>query len=215
MQKLKANNRNILSYKYKRFNCWLQETAKISNSKVTRVIKETEFKNQIYNFLDQANLINDLKQLLITQNNFTLMMLSLESLSEVKNRYGRAFSLVFATKFFGNLKDEIRDLKVYDVGYYTYAFVLKNGETYNEVIKDLHNNTSKILSSTVSFNDVSFDIKGHVGIVEARNVNNPTPEVMVELAKKTLDLLKIKNIVMIMYYISRRRNLKKNLEMSI
>lgn len=191
---------------------WLQETAKISNSKVTRVIKETEFKNQIYNFLDQANLINDLKQLLITQNNFTLMMLSLESLSEVKNRYGRAFSLVFATKFFGNLKDEIRDLKVYDVGYYTYAFVLKNGETYNEVIKDLHNNTSKILSSTVSFNDVSFDIKGHVGIVEARNVNNPTPEVMVELAKKTLDLAKNKKYSNdYSIYISRKKELEEEL----
>ena len=52
----------------------------------------------------------------------------------------------------------------------------------------------------------------HVGIVEARNVNNPTPEVMVELAKKTLDLAKNKNYSNdYSIYISRKKELEEEL----
>lgn len=172
---------------------WMQELSKVVNSQVSRVIKETDFKHLTLNFLDQANLINDLKQLLVNQTNFTLVKIYLDNLSVIKDKYGKPFSLVIASKFFGNLKDEIKDFKVYETGYYTYAFVLKNKEVHNEILKDLLNESSKLQNSSVSFNDIHVDIKGYVGIVELDKVTNPTPEVLVELADKMLNLAKDPN----------------------
>jgi len=172
---------------------WVAETTKISNKQISRIIEETTFRNLIMNFADQASLISDLNQLIVTNNNFILITISLSNLHDIKNQYGKDFSLVIASKFFNNLKSEIRDERVYELGYFTYAFILKNKDSYNDLLRDLHNNTSKYLKMAISFNDLTFELKNYVGLVETSQVQNPTALNRIDLAFKSLELASDKN----------------------
>jgi GGDEF domain-containing protein len=167
---------------------WVQENAKIQNSKLTMVVKETDFKNLIYNFRDYSKLIADLDQLLMTLNNFALVYIDLYNLDSIKDKIGKDASLVLATQFFSNINNDVKDLKVYEIGYYKYAFIIRSEETYNNILRDLNNNTSTLLKANLNFNDLSFEIRSYLGFVERNNVSDPTTELMMNLAEESLKL---------------------------
>lgn len=172
---------------------WFQETIRVQSEKLVKVIKETDFKSMVYNFRDYSRLVAELDQLLMTTNNFALIYISIDSLNQIKEKIGKDPTKVLATQFFGNLNNDIKDLKVFEIGYYKYAFFVKNDEVYNNILRDLHNNNSGLLKTKLGFNDMSFDIKSYLGLVERRNVGNATSDVMMNLAEEALKLASNKN----------------------
>ncbi|MCK9471737.1 MAG: hypothetical protein WC006_01830 [Bacilli bacterium] len=172
---------------------WVQESIIVQNSKLTKVIRETDFRNLIYNFRDYSRMVAELDQMLMTQNNFALVFINIDSLSQIKDKLGKDVSLVLATTFFGNLNNEIKDLKVFEIGYYKYAFFIKNDEVYNNILRDLNNNNSGLLKAKLSFNDMSFDIKSYLGIVERKVAGNVNTDVLINYAEEALKLASNKN----------------------
>lgn len=172
---------------------WFQETIRVQNGKLVKVIKETDFKSMTYNFRDYSKLVAELEQLLMTTNNFALIYISIDSLSQIKDKIGKDPAKVLATQFFGTLNNDIKDLKVFEIGYYKYAFFVKNDEVYNNILRDLHNNNSGLLKAKLGFNDMAFDIKCYLGLVERKIVGNATSESMMNLAEEALKLASNKN----------------------
>lgn len=172
---------------------WVVESIYIINGKMTKVIKETDFKNLVYNFRDFSKLVSELDQLLVTQNNFVLAYISLDSLGTIKDKIGKPATNVIATQYFGALNSEVKDLKVFELGYYKYAFFIKNDEVYNNILRGLHNNNSGLIKAKVPFNDSVYEIKAYVGFVERKNVVNPTSASMIEFAEDALKLASNKN----------------------
>jgi GGDEF domain-containing protein len=124
----------------------------------------------------------------MTLNNFALVYIDLYNLDSIKDKIGKDASLVLATQFFSNINNDVKDLKVYEIGYYKYAFIIRSEETYNNILRDLNNNTSTLLKANLNFNDLSFEIRSYLGFVERNNVSDPTTELMMNLAEESLKL---------------------------
>ncbi len=172
---------------------WVLETCTIARGKLTKVVRETDFKNLIYNFRDYSKMVQELEHNIAMSTNFALVFVTLHTLTQIKEKIGKDASMVLATQFFINLNNEIKDLKVFEIGYYKFAFFIKNEAAYKNILRDLNNNASRLQKTKIIFNDLAFEIKTYLGLVESKNVLNPTPELMIEAAEGALELASNKN----------------------
>lgn len=205
------NNRSRIYYRIngQTARVWVLEISTIIDNKLTRIIRETNFDNLIYQFRDFSRLQTDLQKLITSQNDFALVTVSLHSLSQIKDKIGKDAAMVLATQYFVNINNEIRDLKVYEVGFYKFSFYMKDDQIYRNMLRDLHNNNSKLLKTKVMFNDLIFEIKSHVGIVESKGFPLPTPELLISYCDSALELASNKNYNKdFSIYIPKRREVK-------
>lgn len=196
----RAKNNGEKSKIYYRLNTsyrpmWVVENTSVVGDKVTRVIRETDFKSKIYQFKDYGMLVREIENLVSVNQNFYLFTISLENLKQIKERVGKELSMVLATNYFSLLANEIKDLQVYELGYYKFAFIIRNDELYNKLIRELQNN-SILLNAKVSFNEVFYDLENFVGIFEKNKVDDRNAGNIINYALEALKLASDPNYTM-------------------
>lgn len=189
--KRSSNNEAMYSIFYRmRTNeglLWFVERSFVYQGNPIRLVAQTNFNNLKYSFPNYFKLLNEIREVRLRNDNFILILLSLNNLDNISNTIGLDASDVVVTRYFGKLNETISKLKVFRINFQQFAFILEDLELYNRILVDLNNDESNLLKQSIIFNDSRYELNNTIGLVESKKIINFTPEMMVKEGIDTLE----------------------------
>lgn len=159
---------------------WFVERSFVYQGNPIRLVVQTNFNNLKYNFPNYYKLLNEIKEVKLRNDDFVLVLLSLNDLDNISTNIGLDASDVVATRYFGKLNESISKLKAFRINFQQFAFILEDLELYNKILVDLNNNESNLLKQNVMFNDSRYELNNTIGLVESTKLIDFSPETMVK-----------------------------------
>lgn len=119
---------------------------------------------------------------------FSIALLNLHTVPELISEYGKDFANLVLNRYFekissGVLKDR---LSIYKVSNTEFALIIEGEEYYDVVVRDLHSNSSNLLSQEIVINKNKVVVKAHVAMVLSKQVANLDAQKIMKVAFETI-----------------------------
>lgn len=140
-------------------------------------------------FGNYKSMLNRVVGLCTDKTSFGLILMNITNITQISAAMGKEFGDILLSKFFtkvltGSLKDQIQMFKL---GSTEYGLVVENAEYMQLVVRNLHNNTSELLSQDIVINKTNYRIECELGIVSSLDFEKCDAR---EIMKAAFDTLK-------------------------
>jgi len=157
---------------------WFEENTLSIDENNYIVIHQTSFSNYRYKFKNTSDLIEDIKLNYKQTEECSLVFISINDLPRIIQKIGYDAAEYVISIYFDKINEYKQ--KIYKVGTYEFCIIVNKPELYDMMLKDLSSNNSNLLGLDVHLNDLKFQLKNSVGLVESKNVENFNPESIIQ-----------------------------------